>query len=841
MSNKLPVVYLAFANALDNHLATLKSESRDIYKSLQSLQKQSKIYIHREESSQIDELYEDLLSYDQDIVIFHYGGHADGSMLQLEGGQGSAGGLAKLLGQQKSLKLVFLNGCATKSQVSQLHKAGVPAVIATSVKINDTKATLFATAFYQSLAKGQGIEQAFDAASALLETKFSNDDVFDLSFNRFPKWANAEEDDTTVDEEEQGLEWALYIRSEAHHDLSQWRLTNAQSEWQVQLRDLHGPIRSVLDDQPLVVAHKTVPRTLPAGLCTECGSTLLGSTLSGQPCSVCGSNKVETGSAATVLPDQLVEFVVTEKQAQKLAKQILEDHFSKGKASAALKINPLSALWIPYWKFNAGVHSEFEGESGFAAGLSEGIPTIEWRSAKNSFDTSLNDNLVVASKVPWAHMPADEWDFSPARNFETLDASNVSLLVDTNIEEAFGSAAQKLDQHLQDEISERLGGLEQKNVHSKTRYDQVTAKLIWLPHWIVSATHNGEKVSLLINGQTGAMRIPRAMGKSASQNEVSNFMNRNTLTANGDSQRATLLTSIFSGIGIGIMVGLLMGLAAPQAAGAKSIVSIFIGAVGVALAAMLGLNDRHFSVAKGLRIGSFGLAVTFAALAGIYVRDHGLLSPNAEDRIAMISRIIPDLSDNEKLTILAANYDRSEPVSVMHQKAGPVPTIINKVTTYRDPTAIAQGASGGSYLFSQEVNLDGCTELQNPYEQEISAADIIGNFKQVGGLGWAAYADNVEFTIAEADRKPALFAGRDAVCGFEEFSSPVILSSKECEILGGATGQSKLAVFADAFHATNLDNVYKRVSDTISVNQQAASLQGLIGFLCHPGGHYDKK
>ena len=60
-------------------------------------------------------------------------------MLQLEGGVGGAGGIAKLLGQQAGLKLVFLNGCANKEQVKNLHAAGVPAVIATAVKINDSK------------------------------------------------------------------------------------------------------------------------------------------------------------------------------------------------------------------------------------------------------------------------------------------------------------------------------------------------------------------------------------------------------------------------------------------------------------------------------------------------------------------------------------------------------------------------------------------------------------------------------------------------------------------------------------------------------------------------------
>lgn len=61
--------------------------------------------------------------------MFHYAGHANDITLQLDNGNGAVGGIAKLLGQQTSLKLVFLSGCATAAHVKRLHDAGVPAVV----------------------------------------------------------------------------------------------------------------------------------------------------------------------------------------------------------------------------------------------------------------------------------------------------------------------------------------------------------------------------------------------------------------------------------------------------------------------------------------------------------------------------------------------------------------------------------------------------------------------------------------------------------------------------------------------------------------------------------------
>jgi hypothetical protein len=104
------------------------------------------------------------------IVIFHFGGHADGKTILLETSAGApseihAQGLAALFGTlRESLKLVFLNGCSTEPQVNELLKARVPAVIATSCEIDDGVAMDFARLFYKSLASGAGLIEAFEQA-----------------------------------------------------------------------------------------------------------------------------------------------------------------------------------------------------------------------------------------------------------------------------------------------------------------------------------------------------------------------------------------------------------------------------------------------------------------------------------------------------------------------------------------------------------------------------------------------------------------------------------------------------------------------------------------------------
>ena len=112
-----PVVFLAFANDDSAHLQLLKTESSEIWHRLADIDRQEFVKVHREESASVDELFEALVRFKDRVAIFHYGGHADGTMLQLEGGAGHANGIAGLLGEQTNLKLVFLNGCATTPQV----------------------------------------------------------------------------------------------------------------------------------------------------------------------------------------------------------------------------------------------------------------------------------------------------------------------------------------------------------------------------------------------------------------------------------------------------------------------------------------------------------------------------------------------------------------------------------------------------------------------------------------------------------------------------------------------------------------------------------------------------
>jgi hypothetical protein len=112
-----------------------------------------------------EDLQQALLDHDPHIV--HFSGHAEvGSGLLLEneyqeaapvGGAALAGLFAEF---GKTIKIVFLNACHSRDTAEGFHQL-IDYTIAMRDVISDTAATVFAKAFYQTLAYGKPPDVAF--------------------------------------------------------------------------------------------------------------------------------------------------------------------------------------------------------------------------------------------------------------------------------------------------------------------------------------------------------------------------------------------------------------------------------------------------------------------------------------------------------------------------------------------------------------------------------------------------------------------------------------------------------------------------------------------------------
>ncbi len=208
----IPVIFLAFANDEDQHLPLLEEERRRVSGHLLPLASKNYFQLYTEPSARIQDITRNIIQFKDRIHIFHYGGHAESEQLLLADQEANADGVAQLLARQSNLKLVFLNGCSTKAQVKLLLDLGIPAVIATSVPVEDPAAKAFADVFYDALASDHTIEESFKLAAANHRTRK----------NILPEIHRGQGRAAALPAEED-LPWGLYVKDDTS-DVLEWKL-----------------------------------------------------------------------------------------------------------------------------------------------------------------------------------------------------------------------------------------------------------------------------------------------------------------------------------------------------------------------------------------------------------------------------------------------------------------------------------------------------------------------------------------------------------------------------------------------------------------------------------------
>ncbi len=207
--DKKPVILMTLAK---NNLAGVPNEAENIYNSVQSnnLVKAVKI-----EDADIDTLAENIIDNNDELLVFHYGGHADQHSIVLDGFRNlDKIRLSRLLLpiENHRLFIVFLNGCLTYGQVGLLTAKGVKAIIATNVEVNDAEAVRLSKFFYKSFFENNGtLQSAFEFAEATVKGK-----------NSYPIVVNPGEIDET---QSMPSSWTLFVHSK-YTEVLNWTLKN---------------------------------------------------------------------------------------------------------------------------------------------------------------------------------------------------------------------------------------------------------------------------------------------------------------------------------------------------------------------------------------------------------------------------------------------------------------------------------------------------------------------------------------------------------------------------------------------------------------------------------------
>ncbi len=169
-------VFLAFSNSHQVPLPHLREEDETIYRLFLQRQLKGHVHIHRDSYATRENLVSHLSELKDDLILFHFSGHAGAHKILLEDQETHGRGIATLLGQCPKLKLIVLNGCSTSDQVKQLQEIkSHPVIIATHSPIGDQKASEFSKEFYQEmLGRLNSISNSFTAGLGAAQTMSPN-------------------------------------------------------------------------------------------------------------------------------------------------------------------------------------------------------------------------------------------------------------------------------------------------------------------------------------------------------------------------------------------------------------------------------------------------------------------------------------------------------------------------------------------------------------------------------------------------------------------------------------------------------------------------------------------
>ncbi|RDB06652.1 hypothetical protein [Runella aurantiaca] len=166
---------LCFSNSQEAPLPNLTEEDRSLFDTLSPRQVLGHFQIVRESYATISSVIQRLETYQDNLTVFHYAGHAGKEGLLLDDAWAQVGGLAAMLARCPNLKLIFLNGCATLSLVEELRKHKIQAgIIGTQAPVGDDHASTFSRYLYKHLSNqyslGEAIQRAKDALNFSIET-----------------------------------------------------------------------------------------------------------------------------------------------------------------------------------------------------------------------------------------------------------------------------------------------------------------------------------------------------------------------------------------------------------------------------------------------------------------------------------------------------------------------------------------------------------------------------------------------------------------------------------------------------------------------------------------------
>jgi hypothetical protein len=260
--------------------------------------------------------------------------------------------------------------------------------------------------------------------------------------------------------------------------------------------------------------------------CEQCGAVVsYGEHETARSCDFCGSPQVtlREQNQQPIQPESVLPFRVDEKRATaKFSSWLGSLWLRPSDLQKLASVSEMTGMYVPYWAFDASVHSDWTALAGYYYYVNETYASIDdkgrmverqrrvqkvrWEPAWGSRNDAYDDLLVCGSRG----LPAAMTQKLEPFDTQALAPYDPSYLAGWRAEEysidlngAWKHAIERMEQSQRERCSRDVPGDTQRALHVANRFSEEKFKHILLPIWISVYRYRDRPFQFLVNGQTG--------------------------------------------------------------------------------------------------------------------------------------------------------------------------------------------------------------------------------------------------------------------------------------------------------------------------------------------------
>lgn len=212
--------------------------------------------------------------------------------------------------------------------------------------------------------------------------------------------------------------------------------------------------------------------------------------------------------------DAVLPFSVDQKAARKSLRSWVKGlWFAPNKFKKTGVSGDLKGVYLPFWTFDSLTFTQFSGQRGdyyYQGSGKNRRRRTRWRRVRDKFQHFFDDVLVLAAREvrstplgPTLHR-LEPWPLGECRTFQPeFLAGFQARTYDTQLEDGFSEAHERMKAVLESQVRRRIGGDTQRINELRSRFDAVTYKHVLLPLWLLTYRHGTDEKQVVINAMTG--------------------------------------------------------------------------------------------------------------------------------------------------------------------------------------------------------------------------------------------------------------------------------------------------------------------------------------------------